>query len=149
LAERYLRSAAANLAGVPTLATDYGAMLDDPSEWGAALVGFLRDVGVTADDWGPDAAVGTLDPSLYHERVPTAPDTDLPEGYRHAFSALLAMKGAHHPWRAPPLGPERAWTGEVLAMRREYDTLQRRHRGATASRAYRLASWLRGRDPQT
>jgi hypothetical protein len=143
--ERYLRCACAALDGIPTLVTDYAAVLEDPTTWFVDLVQFLRDVDVAVDASDPQGALGTLDTGMRHQRADAGPGPGLPSNSPSVMEALRARTGAHHPWRPPMLGPEPAWVEDVLAMRRDCDAVIRLHRSVTASRPYRLGSWLRRR----
>jgi len=137
--ERYVRSAATNLEGIPTLAVDYAGLLENPEAFCAALVSFLARVGVRVDADAPAQAVVSLDAGLRHERAgPTSPAPPASDAL-DVFAALRAGQGVHEPWRAPDIGDEPAWVGEVLAMRREYEAIRRELVLFRRSRAYKLA----------
>ena len=137
--ERYVRAAAANLEGIPTLAIDYAALLEDPGAFCGALVSFLESVGVTVGDDARADAVASLDADLRHERAGPTSQTPPSSDATDVFATLRASQGVHHPWRAPDLGSEPAWVGDVLAMRLAYETTRRELMMFRRSRAYKFA----------
>lgn len=145
--ERYLRSACTNLAGIPTVVTDYQRVLERPAEWFAELVDFLRDVGVVVDHGSAASALASINADLHHQRIDSGQRSGSVMCSEETMDILRDLQGPHHPWRAPALGPEPAWVADVLAVRRMYDKLKRTYEAATTSRAYRLASWIRRRAP--
>jgi hypothetical protein len=138
--ERYVRAAAANLDGIPTLVVGFDRVLNDPAEWSRELVGFLGTVGVATDDASVDRALEALDSSLRHQRPSPLPGGGIHSSQRQILDALESAQGIHLPWSAPDLGDEPAWVEDVLAMRRELVLFRREH---DSSRLARLGDRLR------
>jgi hypothetical protein len=146
--ERYLRSACANLAGVPTFCTEFGRVVDDPEGFGTDVVSFLRQAAVAVDGAHVERATTSVDENLRHERAIIDDAGVLADDPRHILDVLRSCDGPHHPWSPPDLGPEPSWVDDVLAMRLELDLLGRAHRSLLSSRAFRVATAvgrLRGR----
>lgn len=145
--ERYVRAAATNLRGIPTLAAEYGRILADPSGWADELAEFLRSLGVEVF---PDAvrdAASFVDPSLHHQRATDDHPDAVTVASRELFELLRARTGVHDPWTVPELGPEPEWVHDVLTLARDNETLRVRLASLQRSRAYRAAErfWhLRG-----
>jgi hypothetical protein len=141
--ERYLRSACAVLAGIPTYVIGYADLLDHPASTCDDIVRFLSAVGIELDETRTRAAVDSLDSGLRHV-PPTAPETSgIAAGQRHLLVAMQTLSGAHHPWRSPDLDTEPPWVEDVLSLRRDYEVLNRQIR---SSRAMRLVdAWWRVR----
>jgi hypothetical protein len=147
--ERYLRSAAVALEGLPTLVLEYAAMLDDPVKSTTTIADFLADLGVKTTE-PPDRAAAHLDPALRHYRQAPAGYEPLVEDLGELYGALAARSGGHEAWRAPVLHAEPAWVEDVLSVRRDYASVVRELYWMKESRVYRLASkvWgLRGGAP--
>jgi hypothetical protein len=148
--ERYVRSACANLEGVPVLCTDYRHLLDDPDRWCTDAVAFLSQAGVAIDASVVAGAASSVHRELRHHRS-AVDDAAGPDGSgRRIMATLASLDGPHHPWRAPDLGPEPDWVEDILAIRRDLDLLDRSHRALTSSRAFRFATTVgrvRGRRP--
>ncbi len=136
--ERYVRSAAANLVGLPTFVLSYESLLESPTEWCDRLVTFLADVSVTIDRSRIQYAMGFLDQELRHARAP-ASDSSVPESTRDLFRNLGTLEGPHHPWTLPELGGEPTWVDDVLAMRFEIESLNNRLLGIETSRTMQWA----------
>lgn len=146
--ERYVRSACANLDGIPTFCADYRRLLDDPRAWSAEVVTFLAQVGVPVDAQRIDAATSSIDGTLHHQRATPNRTHELDHSQPLIMETLRSLDGHHHPWRSPDLGPEPDWVGDVLAMRLELDQLGRAQRMMERSRAFQFATAvgrLRGR----
>jgi hypothetical protein len=142
--ERYLRSACAALAGIPTFVIGYADLLDDPASTCDNLVGFLSAVGIDLDETRRQAAVDSLDAGLRH-MTPTSlePIGIIADSQRHLLTTLHSLSGAHHPWRSPDFDAEPSWVEDVLSLRRDYEVLNRQIR---SSRAMRLVdAWWRVR----
>jgi hypothetical protein len=151
--DRYVRAAAANLEGVPTLAVDYGRILGDPAGWCDELVAFLGNVGVRVDRRRQDEAVAFLDAGLHHHRSDRAAPTGPADSCRRLFEALAGLQGVHDPWQSPPLGPEPDWVDPVLELvgdlerlGSDLETLRKAHASLQRSRALRLSRLLRRRN---
>jgi len=147
--ERYVRSACANLNGLPTLCCDFQSLLDHPRKWCEEAVAFLALVGIAVDTAPLDQAADSVDGSLRHQHKATEGAHGLGSSQRRILEILRSMDGPHHAWPSPDLGLEPDWVGDVLAMRLDLDMLGRAHRSLTTSRAYRLATAvgrLRGRE---
>ncbi len=136
--ERYIRSGAANLVGIPTFVLSYESLLESPREWCDRLVTFLGDVSVTIDRSRIQYAMGFLDQELRHARAPSS-DSSVPESTRDLVRNLGSLEGSHHPWTTPDLGAEPIWVDDVLAMRFEIESLQNRLLGIETSRTMQWA----------
>jgi hypothetical protein len=130
--ERYVRAAAANLDGIPTLTVGFERVLNDTGGWTRELIDFLDTVGVAADRSSLDRAVHSLDGALRHQQPSPLPDGGVHDSQRQVFEALETMQGTHLPWSAPDLGEEPDWVEDVLAMRRSFLALRRAHRPSTS-----------------
>jgi hypothetical protein len=125
--ERYVRAAAANLEGIPTLVTGFDRVLGDTEAWCRELVDFLTTTGLPVDSGSLEAAVHSLDSGLRHQRPTPLPDDGIHASQRDVLSVLDGLQGTHLPWSAPDLGDEPDWVEDVLAMRRQYLTLRQQH----------------------
>ena len=120
----------ADLAGVPTFATDYGAC----STIRRSPAGNWWDSWPTsASPWTPRGcgrpsipstrACATSDPRRAdHRRSPTARTSCWP--------SCAGSRARTIPWRPPDLGAEPAWVEDVLSLRREYEVLERQLRSS-------------------
>lgn len=138
--ERYVRSAAANLEGIPTLVTGFDRVLGDTVAWCRELVDFLATAGLEVDGGSLDRALHSLDSTLRHQRPSSLPDDGIHASQRDVLSALEGLQGRHLPWSAPELGDEPDWVEDVLAIRRQFVDLRQQHKPSTApsARAVRL-----------
>ncbi len=139
--ERYLRSAAANLDGIPTFVLSYASLLESPDKWCEEIVTFLTDVSVTVDRSRMQDATGFLDQELRHQRAPSS-EPAVPESVRDLLSDLSSLEGPHHPWTAPDLGAEPTWVDDVLAIWFELETCQSKNSTLESSRTMRWARQL-------
>jgi hypothetical protein len=142
--ERYLRSASANLDGLPTFVAGYGGLLDDPASTCSALVRFLADIGITVPESAVRHAVASLDAGLRHERPSADEPSDLADSQHDLFARLDSLAGAHHPWHAPDLGVEPSWVDDVLSLRRDYDVLNRQIHSSRSMRLVEIWGRVRG-----
>jgi hypothetical protein len=136
--DRHVRSAAANLTGLPTLTTAYNETLADAEGWSAGLVEFLATVGIEVDSGRRAAAVAFLDASLHHQRRP-ADEHGPAESARRLFEALVARQGACSAWPDLDLGSEPGWVSDAISMMSELESLRVAHSSLKRSRAFRLA----------
>ncbi|HEY5251202.1 MAG TPA: hypothetical protein VIJ09_06060 [Acidimicrobiales bacterium] len=152
--DRYVRSACANLVGLPTLVADFGEVLDQPGQWTEEATAFLRSIDVNvvtladradpASESGVGSASGasSLAAGLRHQRSSEDQRPDLFESQFEVLAALRAMNGQHHPWTGVDLGTEPPWVDDVLALRRKTDQLRsqlnRAERLAQTSRIFRI-----------
>lgn len=146
--ERYIRSACANLQGVPTFCTEFHRVIDEPEAWGRDAVTFLSNAGIAIDSTRLEGATTSVDGDLRHQHAGGGDNRGLGDSPVRLLEVLRSLDGAHHPWQAPDLGPEPEWVSDVLAMRLEFDMLGRAHRSMLSSRAFRVATAvgrLRGR----
>jgi hypothetical protein len=123
--ERYLRTAAANLAGLPTIVVEFAHVLRDPVAWCHDLAGFLAAVGIPMDPERVAGAAGGAEPRLVHQRAGEAAEVGLAEDPEAVAGLFRAMQGSHFPWHQPALGTEPSWVEDVLSLRRELE--QARH----------------------
>jgi hypothetical protein len=141
--ERYLRSACAGLAGIPTYVIGYADLLDDPASICDDLVRFLSAAGIDLDETRTQAAVDSLDSGLRHLTPTSLEPSGIADSQRDLLATLHTLSGPHHPWRSPDLHTEPPWVEDVLSLRRDYEVLNRQIR---SSRAMRLVdAWWRVR----
>ncbi len=124
--ERYVRSASANLDGVPTFVTRFDDVLDDPTVVVRELTAFLQSVGYRVA-LHEDPAVLRLDQRLRHHRSSGSPVESEPisSSQQLILDVLDQRQGAHRSWSAPDLGTEPDWVEDVLALRRNFDRIRR------------------------
>jgi hypothetical protein len=140
--ERYVRAAAANLDGIPTFAADFDTVLADPVSWTDSLVHFLHQVGVEVDPDRRATAEAFLSRELRHQQGASESAPGPVAGARLVLEELRQRQGTHLPWRAPDLGEEPAWVGEVLSMAQELETLRIAIASLHRSRAVRVITGL-------
>jgi len=143
--ERYTRAACANLHGVPTLLCDHRRILEEPAKWRGSVTRFLAGIGVPVEVPGPDAGPDAIDPRMRHQHSQGTPLSGPGRSAQELFERLGTLEGEHRHWRVPDLGAEPPWVVELLGLCREVEQTRGALRSAESSRAYRLASWLRGR----
>jgi hypothetical protein len=138
--ERYVRSAAASLDGIPTLVVGFDRVLSDPVAWCGELAEFLGAVGIGFDPSAVDRATRSLDGGLRHVHPTERGASGIHETQVRILAALEARDGAHDSWVPPELGPEPTWVEDVLAMRRALLEERGRHGSSTSpvARARRL-----------
>jgi hypothetical protein len=130
--ERYVRSAATNLEGIPTLVTAFDRVLGDTEAWCSELVDFLATAGLEVEGGSLDRAVRSLDSTLRHQRPSPVPVDGIHASQRDVLSALDQLQGTHLPWAAPDLGDEPDWVEDVLAMRRQFVDIRQQHKPSMA-----------------
>jgi hypothetical protein len=130
--ERYVRSAAVHVAGIPTLVVGFERVLGETGAWCGELVEFFDAVGLPADRGSLDRAGQSLASALRHQRLSASPSNGIHASQRSVFDALERMQGAHLPWSSPDLGDEPDWVEDVLTMRRELVRLQRQQQPSMA-----------------
>lgn len=141
--DRYVRTAAAGLRGLPTLVVSYEAMLEEPASWCNGLGDFLAAVGIGVDPGRRAAAVASIDASLRHQE-PTADGYEpLAASHRQLLDALVAQAGPHRAWEPPALPPEPPWVEDVLAEHRQLDQSRRAYNQLRSTRAVRAARAIR------
>jgi hypothetical protein len=149
--DRYVRSAALSLEGLPTLVVDYAAMVDDPTKWSDVVCGYLEELGIELQSDSRGAALKFLDARLRHQRD-DHPDYEPLIGAHREVHALLAERiGVHRSWTAPELPPAPPWADYVLQLRREVVLSKHELYWTQSSRIVRAASslWrLTGRGPR-
>jgi hypothetical protein len=140
--DRYLRSAAVGLAGLPTLVVEYNAMLANPVKATESMSGFLEQLGVGAEAGTRDAAAGRLDPQLRHQARDRDEYDDVVRPLRDVLGVLAERRGSHDAWQPPAFSPEPPWVDDVLFLRREFASAARELYWIKESRAFRLVSGL-------
>ncbi len=142
--DRYMRSAAVGLEGLPTLVVEYDAMLEDPERASTEITGFLRDVGIEA---APDAAAAGsswLDPSLRHQQAAVDQYADQASVQREIFAELCSRVGYHESWHAPSsFPPAQLWVDDVIALRQAHGNVRRELRVLRSTPLNRMASGVR------
>ena len=141
--DRYIRSAAAVLNGLPTLVVEYDAMLADPRRATEQISVFLEGVGINVAPGATDAAAAHLNPTLRHQESEDDEYQNFARVQRQLFDALVDLTGVHEEWQAPrDLPPEPVWVEDVLRLRREFQNASRSLRKLRKSRANRIAAAL-------
>jgi hypothetical protein len=121
--DRYVRSACANLVGLPTLVADYAGILDQPDRWLSQLADFLRDLGTSISlPAEPDQA--WMAPELHRQHASVDDRPLLARAQSELFETLGQHDGVHRAWSLPDLGPEPTWVDDVLHLRRQADSLR-------------------------
>jgi hypothetical protein len=138
--DRYIRSAASGLTGVPTLVVEYDAMIEDPSKALKAVSTFLEQMGIHPEESETEDAATRLDPKLRHQGDRRDEYEELVTSQRNVLHSLTEYTGAHAAWAPPELSPPPAWVDDVLRLRRDYAGAARELHWVKASRVYRLAS---------
>jgi len=143
--DRYLRSAAAGLDGLPTLVLRYDVLLADPVTASESVGEFLGLLGIAGAGDPRDIAAGSIDPALRHHDAGADDSDALVHEEREVLAVLSARPGMHDSWQPPLLPPAPTWVDEVLTLRREYESVRRELGWIKTSRAYRFAGavWRR------
>jgi hypothetical protein len=142
--ERYVRSAAAGLTGLPTLVGDYRALVADPEGWCERVVGFLEQCDVGVDPAARAGAAGFVDGDLRHQRIPSEQGEAAMASTTELWRLLAARTGEHRPWLGPDLGSEPQWVDDVLTVAREAEVARIEQAALNSSRAYRVARAVTG-----
>jgi len=140
--ERYLRSAATNLEGIPTFVMNYSSLLELPERRCEDLIQFLGEVGVVVDRSATSRAIASLDEALHHERAQDRALRIALDSTMEVFRAFESLQGAHHPWSVPDLGVAPMWVDDTLEASSELATLRSRHNVMMSSRSVRTARVL-------
>jgi hypothetical protein len=154
LFDRYVRSAACVLEGLPTLVVEYDSLLSDPGKSWDAVVDFLVRAGVEVRRDVPGSARGQLDPRLRHQHGGLSGYEAVAGAETELLSALVAQSGEHACWQPPDLPAEPPWVNDVIQMQLELTELaQKRHQlyWTSRSRPVRMmnALWrFTGRGPK-
>ena len=149
--DRYLRSAALGLAGLPTLVVTYDALVSDPAGWVETVCRFLGHLEVAVDPGARGAAAKLLDARLRHQATGAGPYDAIARDQRQLLGVLAAQAGPHSAWRPPDLAPPPAWVDDVIELRRELSGTRRQLYWTQQSRTFRAVSALwrwTGRGPQ-
>jgi hypothetical protein len=141
--ERYVRSAASNLDGIPTLLVRFDRVLEDQAAWCREMIDFLDTVGIETEPGSFDRATEGLDRQLRHQRSAPLPDDGLNLTQYEIVGQLDQLQGAHLPWCVPDLGDEPGWVEDVLTIRRGFETIRLQQRRARA-RWGRARRWIDG-----
>jgi hypothetical protein len=140
--DRYLRSAAVGLAGLPSLVVEYNAMLANPVKATEEMSDFLEQLGARTGTGTRDDAAGRLDPRLRHQGTDRDDYDDVARPLRDVLGLLAERRGSHDAWEPPDLPPAPPWVDDVLFLRREFASVTRELFWVKESRAYRLISGL-------
>lgn len=140
--ERYVRSAAANLDGVPTLVLDFDRVLEEPEALRSELIEFLRTVGLDVDDNVAHSSDPSVDGRLRHHTKPRQPSSGIYQTQRHVVDVLDQSRGSHFPWSAPDLGDEPEWVEDVFTIWRRYKVERQQHR-PSSSPVVRASNFIR------
>jgi len=125
--ERNLRLLLRDADGLPMLVTRYDDLVGDPPAWTDAVGGFLGRHGFAVE---PSSAELTafLDRTLRHHSVggaPLVPGSGATLEQARLWETAQGQLGEHEVFRSPPLPPESASTGPLLA-RNLLPTVRRR-----------------------
>jgi hypothetical protein len=126
--ERYVRSAATNLSGLPTLVVPFNRVLESSVPWRRELVAFLGEVGIPIDPAAVERATAAVDGNLRHHSAVSRDPTGIEASPLLVLQALDQLQGTHRPWSAPDLGDEPGWVEDVLTLRRALEDLRRQRR---------------------
>ena len=137
--DRYMRSAALSLEGLPTLVVDYAAMVADPVKWSDVVCGYLEDLGIVLDPGARGGASKFLDASLRHQESERADYEPLVGSHREVLAVLSERTGTHTNWTPPELPPAPPWADYVLQLRSEVVTARHELYWTKSSRVFRLA----------
>jgi hypothetical protein len=140
--DRYIRSASAGLAGIPTLLIEYDAMLEDPTKAAKVIGAFLEQMGIVTEAGKVEDAAERLDRKLRHQGERRDAYDELVVAQREMLDRLRQSAGSHSAWVAPELPASPAWVDDVLRLRRDYAGAARELHWVKASRAYRLVASL-------
>jgi hypothetical protein len=138
--DRYIRSAAQGLEGLPVLVVEYNALLADPLKWSDVVSAFLADVGVRVDVTKKSSAPQLLDSRLRHQQGERTDYGTLVDAEREIMAVLLQGERSHSPWEPPPLPVAPSWVDDVLQLRREVAIARHELHWTQKSRSFRAAS---------
>jgi hypothetical protein len=116
--DRYNRSAAMLLEGLPTLVVEYATMMRDPARAIDQISMFMEQLGIDVTPDRREAAASHLDATLRHQRAEDDEFQELAEVQLEVFGVLSAMRGPHESWRPPSLPPPQLWVDDMLQLRR-------------------------------
>jgi hypothetical protein len=142
--DRYQRSCALGLEGLPTLVVEYDSMLANPRETNAEIVQFLRHLRIEVTPEAEASASDWLDSSLRHQTDGVDEYDQLATVQREMYDQLCALKGFHESWQPPTtFPPPPVWVDDILGVQRSYDGMLQAQRNARSTRLYRLGSGVR------
>jgi hypothetical protein len=136
--DRHVRSACANLVGIPTIATSFSKTTEQPAVWVDELADFLDGVGAPVDPSKRQAAIDLIDTELRHQRTLSDRTSGVWDSQFELFDVLREVDGVHPSWRVPDIGPEPEWVDEVLELRLDGDRFRRMQKLMQTSRAFRF-----------
>jgi len=132
--ERYLRSALANVRGLPVLVTPYSDLIEAPERWAEGVGAFLSEHGLPAGapggggrlrefvDARPSRSASEADAEPY------TPAIALSEPQRRLVAAIGSLAGRHDDFPSVELPTETAWTEPLLAERRRAEVMRQQFR---------------------
>ena len=142
--DRYQRSCALGLEGLPTLVVEYDSMLANPKETNAEIAQFLRHLGIEVASGAEESASDWLDSSLRHQTDKADEYDELAWAQREIYDQLCALKGFHESWQPPTsFPPPPVWVEDILGVQRNYDGILQALRNARSTPLYRLGSGVR------
>jgi hypothetical protein len=128
--ERYLRSALANVRGLPVLLTPYPDLVEAPERWADEVGGFLGDHGLPAGAAGSGERLRELVEARPERGGPQAaaepytPAIALSEPQRRLVAAIESLVGRHDDFPPVELPGETDWTEPLLAERRRAEVMR-------------------------
>ena len=117
--DRYLRSAAVGLEGLPTLVVEYDRVLADPARCVEEVVGFLGRRGIEVPSGASEDARGFLDSDLRHQQAHNDAYDEFAGVQRQVFEQLAQIESPHDAWHPPSLPDPPVWVDDVIRLRRD------------------------------
>jgi hypothetical protein len=144
--DRYIRSAAVLLAGLPTLVLEYDHMMSDPVATADEVSRFLNRVDISVAQATTAAASQHLDSALRHQSEEEDEYREMALVQRQVFEELARLKGVHDSWQPQAaLPPAPLWVEDALRIRREFTKRDRELRKLMRSPANRIGVAVRRR----
>jgi hypothetical protein len=141
--DRYLRSAAAGLEGLPTLVIEYDRMMAEPVASTDEICDFLGHLGIKVSDQVKAQSIDQLDVRLRHQQADHDDYDDMAQVQRQIYSALAERRGPHSSWTSPEFPPPPEWVDDVLRLRRAYAARNRELLWVKDKAEYRIGAAVR------
>jgi hypothetical protein len=142
--DRYQRSSALGLEGLPTLVVEFDSMFANPGQTCTDVVEFLRHLDIAIQPEAERAASSWLNPSLRHQTGLEDDYRDMAAVQREIFTQLSTRVGLHESWQVPTtLPPPPLWVDDIIQVRRQLDERNRDIRALRAERPYRPSTVVR------
>jgi hypothetical protein len=141
--DRYMRSAAVGLEGLPTLVIEYDRMMAEPVASTDEICDFLGQLGIAVSDQVKARATEQLDVRLRHQEAGHDDYDDMAQVQRQIYNALAQRRGTQSPWKAPEFPPAPEWVDDVLRLRRAYAARNRELLWVKEKAGYRIGAAFR------